>query len=143
MEELAELNRKFEALVPYNRALGFELVSMERGRAVMRLPYRSDLVGHADSGVLHGGPITAMMDASAGSAVFMRLRKPVPIATLDLRVDYMTSATPGLDLFAEAECYRLTRNVAFVRGTAYHESPGEPIAALAASFIVGTTTRHK
>jgi acyl-coenzyme A thioesterase PaaI-like protein len=61
-----------------------------------------------------------------------------PIATLDLRIDYMKPATPGRDLLARAECYKVTRNVAFVRGVAYHDDPSDPIATTVATFMLST-----
>ncbi len=65
-----------------------------------------------------------------------------PIATLDLRIDYMKPATPGKDLLARAECYKLTRNVAFVRGVAYHDDPSDPIATSVATFMLSAPDRE-
>ena len=137
---LAQLNRNFNRIVPHNQALGIEMVALEDGAARMRLPYSLDLVGNPDTGVLHGGPITTLMDACCGAAVFMKLPSPVPIATLDLRIDYLRPATAGQDVLAFATCFRLTRNVAFVRGVAYHAETGEddPIAAAAGAFMLAT-----
>ncbi len=59
-----------------------------------------------------------------------------PIATLDLRVDYMRAAEPGRDLIAEARCYRLTRSIAFVRAWAFEDSPDDPVAAAQAAYIL-------
>ena len=138
-------NRAFAETVPHNRALGFEVVDVGPDFAVFRLPYAPHLVGNPETGVLHGGPITSLMDACCGAAVFMKQRTPVPIATLDLRIDYLRPATAGQDVLAYATCFRLTRNVAFVRGVAYHGETGEedPIAAATGAFMLATTHTGK
>ena len=59
------------------------------------------------------------------------------VATLDLRIDYMKPATPGRDIIGHCLCHKLTRQVAFVRGTAYHDTPDDPIAIAAMTFMVG------
>lgn len=138
IENLARLNRNFAEVVPHNRALGLELLELDDGRARIRLPYAAHLVGNPVSRVLHGGAITSLMDATCGAAVFMKLDRPVPIATLDLRIDYLRPATPDRDVIGSAECYKVTRNVAFVRGLAYHDDPDDPIAAAAGSFMLST-----
>ncbi len=136
---LAQLNRNFHAVVPHNRALGLAMVALEDGAARMRLPYSLDLVGNPETGVLHGGPITSLMDACCGAAVFMKLSMPVPIATLDLRIDYLRPADPGKDVLAHATCFRITRNVAFVRGVAYVTDEDDPVAAATGTFMIATS----
>ena len=140
---LARLNREFAASVPHNAALGLEMLELEEGRARMRLPYRPQLVGNPETGVLHGGAITALIDACCGAAVFMALARPAFIATLDLRIDYLGPATPGRDVIADIECYKITRNVAFVRGSAYHDDADDPVAAAAGSFMLRTVRRRR
>ncbi len=139
-EVVAQLREAFTGLVPHNRAIGLELVDFDRaGIAVMRLPYREDLIGNPETRVLHGGAITTLLDATAGASVFVRLWNTTPIATLDLRIDYMKPATPGLDVYARVHCFRVTNNVAFVRGTAYHrEDEDNPVAAVAGTFMLST-----
>lgn len=135
---LAELNRTFSQVVPHNRALGLEMVELTDSAARVRLPWRADLVGNPATGVLHGGVITALMDACCGAAVFMALPRPKPIATLDLRIDYLMPAAPHETVLARAECYKVTRNVAFVRGVAYHDDESRLIASAAGAFMLGT-----
>ena len=130
--------RAFVDAVPHNRALGMEVVSMDRSGAVFRLPYRAELVGNPETGVLHGGVVTALLDACSGAAVFAALPRLAPIATLDLRVDFLRAAVPGRELLAHATCYRLTRNVAFTRAVAYHDDRDAPIAASVGTFMLGT-----
>lgn len=124
-------------VVPHNVALGLRLVEVGDGSATMLLPYKKELVGNPETGVIFGGAITAMTDACCGAAVFTKLKNPSAIATLDLRIDYLKPATPERDIIAVATCYKATRNAAFVRCVAYHD-PDDPIAHVAATFMLGT-----
>src|SRR5687768_8329589 len=132
------LVRKFSANVPHNRALGMNVLAIEDGLAVFRLPYDAKLVGNPDTGVIHGGAITALLDGASGSAVFAALDDFVPIATLDLRIDYLRPAEPGRDVLARATCYKMTRNVAFTRAVTYHDDETNPIAHSVGTFMVST-----
>ena len=102
------------------------------------VPYSDKLVGNPDTGVLHGGAITALLDAASGAAVFASLTDWVPIATLDLRIDYLRPAEPGRDVMAQASCYKMTKHVAFTRAVAYHDDPEHPIASSVGTFMVST-----
>ena len=133
---IARLNAAMIGAVPLNAALGLTVVDFEVGVATVRLPYNLDLVGNPVTGVLHGGAITALMDATCGLAVFLKMETPTRIATLDLRIDYLKPAVARKDVLARAECYKLGRQVAFVRATAYHDSADDPIATAAGTFIV-------
>lgn len=138
LAQFTEINRRFEQMVPHNRALGLVLTSITESRAEMRLPYSAHLIGDPDTRVLHGGAISALMDAACGTAVFMALARPMVIATLDLRTDYLKPAAPDRDVVCRAHCYKVTRNVAFVRAIAFHDDEADPIATSAGSFMLGT-----
>lgn len=133
-----KLLRAFAETVPHNRALGIEIVEVGDARALYRLPYDDRLVGNPETGVIHGGAITALLDACSGSAAFNALVTPQPIATLDLRIDYLAPATPKQDVFARSHCYKVTRNVAFVRAVAFHDDEAQPIAAAVGTFMIST-----
>jgi uncharacterized protein (TIGR00369 family) len=131
--------RAFSDGVPHNKALGLRILDMEgQGETVFELPYDAKLVGNPDTGVLHGGAITALLDAASGAAVFTALTEWVPIATLDLRIDYLKPAEPPKAVRAKATCYKLTRNVAFTRAIAYHDDPDDPIASASGTFMLST-----
>lgn len=138
---LPMLDQGFRQMVPHNVALGFKVVDCGPGMVILALPWAEHLVGNPETGVLHGGAITSLLDACSGAAVFLKMMSPQPIATLDLRIDYMKPATPRRDVIAKAECYKLGRNVAFVRGLAYHDSEDDPIAAASATFMLSTKGR--
>lgn len=124
--------------VPHAKAVGLSVVSVERGAAVLKLPYDEKLVGNPDTGVVHGGVITTLLDNCCGIAVGSSLNEFRPIATLDLRIDYMKPATPKEDILARAECYKVTANIAFVRATAYHTDIKDPIATAVGAFMLNT-----
>ncbi len=132
------INRQFEQSVPHNRALGMELLELGEGRARNRLPWAPHLVGNPETGVIHGGVITSLLDACCGAAVFQGLAEPQPIATLDLRIDYMKPAAPKTDVLSVARVTKVTRNVAFVRATAYQGTEDNAIATATATFMLGT-----
>ncbi|MFQ5346454.1 MAG: PaaI family thioesterase [Rhodothalassiaceae bacterium] len=126
---------KMMRMVPQLAALGAEVVAIEPARAIMRLPYSERLVAYRETGVMAGGAVFTLMDSVMGAAVFSALDRPLPVATLDLRIDYLKPAQRGVDLLARAECYRLTHHVAFVRGTAYH-APEDAVAQAVGTFII-------
>jgi len=51
--------------VPHARAVGLEVVAIERGRVLMKVSYRKDLVGNPATGVLHGGLISSLLEDGA------------------------------------------------------------------------------
>ncbi|HEX2678341.1 MAG TPA: PaaI family thioesterase [Polyangiales bacterium] len=137
------IGKLFSTLSPHTRTLGFEVVAMKDGVATAKVPYGAHLVGDPLSGVLHGGVVTSLLDTTGGVAVVSALGFPTTIATLDLRIDYLRPSTPGEILFARVECYKKTRNVAFTRGTAYNADPNDPVAAMAATYMLRTQAFRK
>lgn len=136
LEQLRQFLAQPEHRSPHNQFLGMEIVYIEHGRAVVRVPYAARLAGNATTGVLHGGVITTVLDSACGVAVIAALGQRMGIATLDLRIDYLKPATPGEAVTAAAHCYKVTRNICFVRALAYHADRADPIANCAASFMI-------
>ena len=124
--------------VPQASALGFKLHAIEPSRGSILTPWREDLVGDPDTGVIAGGVITALLDHVCGLAVTSRSLEGgfLSTATLDLRIDYMRPAAPRADVTASAHCDKLTRNIAFVRAHAFDADPEDPIATAQAAFVL-------
>lgn len=123
-------------VVPHAKAIGMRLKEVWHSNALVEVPFSSRLIGNPDTGVVHGGVITTILDHVSGIAVFCALEEPRMTATLDLRIDYMRPATTGKPIQAQAHCYRLTRTIAFVHGTAHNGDPSDPIATSAAAFML-------
>lgn len=122
----------------HTHALGFAFDGLDGDRVRIRVPWREDLVGDPRTGVMAGGLVTTLLDHVGGMAAWVALGRFEPLATLDLRVDYMRPAAAGRDLIAEARCYRLTRSVAFIRGWAFEDSPDDPVAAVQSAYVLGS-----
>ena len=146
-DELATLMRS-RAGTAFIVALGGEITEASAGKVLMRLPYSRKLIGNPDTGVLHGGAITAMLDHACGMAVGTALgvivtdqtaRNTTSYATLDLRVDYMKAARPEADVWVAGECVKITRQIVFARARAYQDSADDPIATATGTFITTET----
>lgn len=134
---LLAMARQFIEAIPHSRALGMRVEEIENGRATITMPYDLRLVGDPRSGVIHGGAVSALMDTCCGAAVLAHPESPAATATIDLRIDYMRGARPGSAITARAECFHVTRSVAFVRATAHDDADtGTPVAMATGAFTV-------
>ncbi len=89
-------------------------------------------------GKVHGGLLTLIMDSIFGLAAFTALDELKPVATVNLRTDYMGEARPGGRVLCAAECRTLRGDVAHVAGDLTDEETGRLIAAGAGAFMIGT-----
>ena len=123
---------------PLSHALGFQTVAMEPAIATLKAPYKQEMIGDPDTGVIAGGVVTALLDHASGQSIFAAVGHPLSMATLDLRIDYMRAAEPGLDIYARAHCYKMTHSIAFVRAVAYDRTADDPVATAQAAFMLNT-----
>ena len=101
----------------------------------LELPWRADLVGDERRPVLASGPIVSLMDMAAGMSIWAANGEFRPVATLDLRVDYIRPARERASVFGRVTCYRRTRSAAFVRGTAHDGDLADPVAEISGVFM--------
>jgi uncharacterized protein (TIGR00369 family) len=133
-ERFFELARR----VGHGMALGLEYRASGDNWMELCLPWREELVGVPETGVLASGAIVSLIDTASGGSVWMTLGHFVPIVTLDLRLDYMRPAPKGETVIARCECVKLTRQIAFIRGVAHGGDPERPIAHSAATFMLSS-----
>ena len=132
----AQIARQFIEAIPHSKALGMHIVDIGDGSAVIEMPYDARFIGDPQTKVIHGGAVSALMDTCGGAAVMCHPKSPAGTATINLRIDYMRPATPGQTITARAECYHITRSVAFVRATALDDDPDRPVATATGAFTV-------
>ncbi|MBK1635810.1 PaaI family thioesterase [Rhodovulum adriaticum] len=135
-QDKAGIARQFIQAIPHSRALNMRVELLGAGMAEISMPYDERLIGDPKSGVISGGAVSALMDTCGGAAVMSHPAAPASTATLDLRIDYMRAATPGQRITARAECYHVTRSVAFVRATAMDEDHENPVATATGAFTL-------
>ncbi|MBB5189010.1 uncharacterized protein (TIGR00369 family) [Zhongshania antarctica] len=138
--DFEELNCFIETILAANdgdhfTTLGIRPEYVERHRAGLSMPYDKALVGDPDTGVIHGGAITALLDTCCGFAAATALDDLGLTPTIDLRIDYMRPATPGLTVYADAEVYRVTESVIFTRAIAHHGDTERAIASVVGNFF--------
>ncbi len=132
-----QLAERMAGGTPQSQALGFQFVSVTRGKGSMRVPWREDLVGDPDTQVIAGGVVTSLLDHTCGLAMAAAAgTEPFSTATLDLRIDYMRPAAPRAGVIAEAHCYKLTRTIGFVRAEAWDVDRSDLVATAQAAFVL-------
>jgi uncharacterized protein (TIGR00369 family) len=146
-EFVTGLKRIFEEKIVFNQLLGLKITSLRPERVTGRIDMRHELIGHFAYNRVHGGVISAGLDAMGGLAVMaaigarhmdeapeQRLHRFAKLGTIDLRVDYLR---PGISEYFElrAEVLRLGSRVASTR-MEFLGADGKLFSTAAAAYIV-------
>jgi acyl-coenzyme A thioesterase PaaI-like protein len=137
----------FEQRIVFNQVLGLRIESIAADRVAGRIDMRPELIGHFAHHRLHGGVISATLDAMGGLAVMAaigdrhrdeppaeRLERFGKLGTIDLRIDYLRPAT-GARFTATAETLRLGSRVASTR-MEFRNERGVLVSSGAGAYIV-------
>jgi uncharacterized protein (TIGR00369 family) len=130
-----ERAKRFLGALPHCQVLGLQVISANANGMTLALPYSEKIIGDPETGVIHGGALTSLMDSVCGISILCALPEFEVCPTLDLRIDYMSSAIPRQDVFGFAQCYRVTPEVLFIRGYAWQDDPQQPIAHVVGTFM--------
>lgn len=146
-EFVAALRELFEKRIVFNTVLGLQVTALAADRVSARIAMKPELIGHFAHQRLHGGVISAAVDAMGGLAVMaaigarhmdeaplQRLHRFMKLGTIDLRVDYLRPAA-GEKFGIEAEVLRLGSRVASTR-MEFHGGDGRLLATGAAAYII-------
>jgi len=120
---------------PHANFLKLKLVSVESTAVTLLMPYSSHIIGDPYNKIIHSGAVTTLIDTACGAAIFQAQNNTQALATLDLRVDYLSPAASGKNIQAYADCYKLTSTIAFVRATVFTDDINSPIATATATFM--------
>ena len=146
-EFIAGLKAIFEEKIVFNQLLGLKITSLQADRVTARIDMRPELIGHPAYNRIHGGVISAGLDAMGVLAVMaaigvrhmdetpaQRLQRFYKLGTIDLRVDYLR---PGISEHFElrAEVLRLGSRVASTR-MEFLGADGKLFSTAAAAYIV-------
>jgi uncharacterized protein (TIGR00369 family) len=146
-EFIDKLRAIFEEKIVFNRVLGLQIVELLPDRAAGRIEMRDELIGHYAHHRLHGGVISATLDAMGGLAVMAaigarhmddaidaRLARFAKLGTIDLRIDYLRPAL-GPRFTATAQTLRLGSRVASTR-MEFHDAQSRLLATGSGAYIV-------
>lgn len=145
MSEVSEVFRaiaeRMVEVTPQAKALGLQFISVAPARGSLAAPWREDLVGDPETGVIASGVVTTLLDHTCGLAMAAAAgTEPFSTATLDLRIDYMRAAAPRAGVTCEAHCYKITRSIGFVRAEAWDVDRTDLVAAAQAAFVINRLT---
>src|ERR1700761_4500691 len=139
--EFREIAERMVEVTPQAKALGLQFISVAHARGVLAAPWREDLVGDPETGVIASGVVTTLLDHTCGLAMAAAAgAEPFSTATLDLRIDYMRAAAPCTGVTCEAHCYKVTRSIGFVRAEAWDVDRADLVATAQAAFVVNRVT---
>jgi uncharacterized protein (TIGR00369 family) len=140
--------RFYENQLPFNRVLGIRVTSVSADGGTMTFPIRGDLIGNSFQGTLHGGVISAVLDAVGGLTALASLvgrivgvptEDAVAIVskagTIDLRVDYLRPGR-GAWFTARGRMMRAGRKVAVVR-MELHNDDDLLVAVGTGTYMIG------
>lgn len=126
-EFVTGLKEIFEERIAFNRLLGLHIDRLAGDGVCGQIAMRPELVGHFLHQRLHGGVISATLDAMGGLAVMaaigarhldeppaQRLHRFGKLGTIDLRIDYLRPAI-GERFVLRAQTLRLGSRVASTR----------------------------
>jgi uncharacterized protein (TIGR00369 family) len=143
----AALTTLFEQQIQFNQVLGLKYTGQGAHGPTLRFEMRPELVGHHLYGRLHGGVISATLDAMGGLALMWAIAEKHAdelaaqvmqrfsrFGTIDLRVDYLR---PGLGqhFVASAEVLRLGGRVGTTQMRLVNDDD-TLIATAAAAYMV-------
>lgn len=147
-EYLALFHDIYEDKIVFNKLLGLKLLEINpQGRVTASIDMRDDLVGHFAYNRVHGGVISAALDAIGSAAVMAalaarhmdeppvkRVERFAKLGTIDLRVDYLR---PGIGerFTIHAECLRVGSRVGSAR-MEFRGPDGTLMSSGAAAYIV-------
>ena len=133
---LESVINRFMGGVRHAHVLGIELLAADKNGVRLLMPYQDKIVGNPVTGVIHGGALTTLMDQALGTSIICAIFPEFDITpTIDLRMDHMKPATPGKDIRCYASAYRVTSNVVFTRGFAYHDDENDPLCHCVGTFM--------
>ena len=124
--------RELFAQVPYARLLGIEIVSLERGEAVLALDVRPELTRMA--GILHGGALASLMDSASAFAVLTVIEPGAHTVTVDLTLHFLRPVSEGR-VEARARVVRAGRRVVTVSMEAAAAATGKLVASALTTYL--------
>jgi uncharacterized protein (TIGR00369 family) len=118
--------------------LDLKLESVEKGRAVMRMPYRPEIANV--TGAVHGGAIVSLCDTVFYVALASIYGRDQETTTVALQCSFLAPAGPPHDLVAEAKVLKAGRRIVY--GEVYVRS-GETIVAHATLNFLNSYPQEK
>ena len=123
------LKRLSEGMIPMHTLLGVELHDVQDGFVAFKLPFHEKLIGDFINRKIHGGVISAVMDAVGGAVGILNFKAPEDqLSTINIHVNYLLPTTDK-DMIFEARSIKNGSRVIFTEMKAFHVGEEDKIVA--------------
>lgn len=147
-ELLQILREMYEHKIPFNKVLGLQIESLKIKNVRVKFEMKEELIGNYVQGILHGGVISSVLDATGGIVASIGVLEKMmghpreeigkglaKVGTIDLRVDYLRPGH-GKYFISTGSIMRAGKRVTVTR-MELHNDQDLLIAVGTGTYIVG------
>ncbi|MCM2276878.1 MAG: PaaI family thioesterase [Oligoflexia bacterium] len=120
----------------FGRALGYRVASVDREKLLAMTELRIRKAHLSLAGRVHGGVVSAFLDAACGAAVFSTMGPRDYASTVELKVNYLKPLFLGDRLRAETRVVFRGKKLCVVHGLVYRNEEPEPVSMATGTFYV-------
>ena len=139
MSYLEIIKKDGKSANPYFCLMGIDVVSIEPGKAVLKMQVRPDM--HNGVGWLQGGILAAIADEAMALALYPLLSRTEGIATISESTSFIRGVQDGF-IFAKAHVIRKGRRVAFAEGEVFSDNDEMTMLSRTSAAFALTTNKE-
>jgi len=123
---------------PLFSQLDMDLIHISEMGVVVHATIGESFKVSPDGSEANVGALTIILDSIFGLALFAHIQEMNPIATINLKTEYVGSPSVGLELKCNASCFAIDGKIARMRGEVRDMNSGTVLATSTGAFMIGT-----
>jgi uncharacterized protein (TIGR00369 family) len=135
---LADVKVFFEKGLGPAKDFAYEIVKCDSDGAIIDMPYNADFATSNEDKSMHGAVMTTLIDTCLGMAALTKSESTRPIATVDLRVDFLQPGAALNDVRCQCHSYHIRNDIAYAEGSITDKTNGNLLIKAMGTFMLGT-----